>query len=62
MEREKNRRDKCKCGRFFYWSIEENKVSCPHCETEYKVDCDSILLYWLEEIIQKKEPYKTEMR
>ena len=57
------RRDKCKCGRFMTWdTYEDSKVICKHCKTEYKVECDSVLLHWLEEIVENKKPYTTEMR
>ena len=57
-----NRRDKCKCGKFFYWDTDSNRVVCPHCETVYKVDCDSVLVYWLVEDIRRDEPFTTDAR
>ncbi len=59
---EKDRRDRCKCGKFFYWSTEESIVECPKCKTKFRVDCDSIFVYWLEEIIKSPVPYKTDPR
>jgi hypothetical protein len=56
----KDRRDKCKCGKIITWDTEEDdEVICPHCQTKYKVDCDSVLVYWLVEKIEKQTPYKT---
>lgn len=58
MER-KDRRDKCKCGRFFYWSTNCDETICPHCKTVYKVDSDYTLVFWIEEKIEVKQPFKT---
>ena len=58
----KDRRDKCKCGRIIVWDTDDNEVSCKHCGIEYKVDCDSILVYWLVEKIEHQNPYQTEAR
>jgi len=57
-----NRRDKCKCGKFIIWDTNNDEVICKHCKTEYKVDCDSVLVYWLVEKIEKKQPYQTEAK
>ncbi len=62
MPKEKDRRNKCKCGKFFYWGTDERTVKCPHCGIEYKVDCDSVLVYWLEEKVVNPVPYKTVAR
>ena len=62
MKNRKNRRDRCKCGRFFYWDTSENYVKCPHCGIKYVVDCDSVLVYWLVERIELLNPYKTDAR
>ncbi len=58
----KDRRDKCKCGNFIAWDTDEHTVKCWHCGMEYKVDCDSVLIYWLEEVTKREQPYKTEAR
>ena len=59
----KDRRDKCKCGRFIAWdTAEDNEVTCKHCGTEYEVDCDSVLVYWLVEKHKKEQPWQTEAR
>jgi hypothetical protein len=62
------REDKCKCGKTLYWRPEEmthkDRVTCHACETVYRMDCDSILVYWLEEVIPsyKLTTYKTDPR
>jgi hypothetical protein len=62
-EGDKMRRDKCKCGKFITWDEgKDSEVKCKHCKTEYRVDCDSVLLYWLEEKIEKRQPYRTNPR
>lgn len=58
----KDRRDKCKYGRIIAWDSDESTVTCKHCKTEYRVDCDSVLLYWLVEKIEEQIPYKTEAK
>lgn len=58
----KNRRDECKCGKVIVWDTEESLVKCKHCGTEYNVECDSVLVYWLEEIVERKNPYTTNAR
>ena len=60
----KDRRDTCKCGRIFYWSTDENKATCPHCKTVYRVDCDDRLVYWLQEEMEfsKRIPFTTVAR
>ena len=57
-----DRRDKCKCGRIMAWDVDWNTVTCKHCGTVYKVECDSVLVYWLEEKIKAEQPFKTEAR
>ena len=59
-----DRRDKCKCGRFICWdtSTNDNHVSCKHCGTKYKIDCDSVLVFWLVEKCKKETPWTTEAR
>ena len=57
------RKDKCKCGKFVNFDPQEDdEATCKHCGTKYKVDCDSRLVYWLVEVIDKKTPYKTDAR
>jgi len=74
----KDRWDKCKCGRHMYWDPEEiptiNKngwqvIKCKNCGISFRVECDSVLIYWLEEIVEPKKeivepkkPYRTEAR
>ena len=58
----KDRRNRCKCGKVMAWDTEDNTVTCKHCKTEYLVDCDSVLVYWLAEKIERKQPYTTEAR
>lgn len=60
--KEDNRHDKCKCGKFIIWTTEDDIVICLHCGTAYKVDCDSVLEYWLEEKIERQQPFRTDMR
>lgn len=62
MSTEGKRHDKCKCGRVIYWDTDENEVICRKCDTRYKVDCNSILVYWLVEKIDTPKPYTTEAR
>jgi len=55
--REKDRWDKCKCGTRMFWGPQKNEeVVCGKCGTRYDIECDSVLVYWLEE---KIEPYRT---
>ena len=59
------RRDKCKCGKFIIWDPFESDnrlIICKYCGTEYKVDCDSILVHWLVEKQKKDQPWQTEAR
>jgi len=56
------KRDKCKCGKIIVWDTDESKVKCKHCGTEYEVDCDSVLVYWLTEKIGNPRPYTTEAK
>lgn len=58
----KDRRDTCKCGRIITWDVNESNVICKHCKTEYRVDCDSVLVYWLVEKLERIRPYTTEAR
>lgn len=63
MERDKWRVDKCKCGRKIYWDpYNDRMVKCGECKTEYRIDCDSVLVYWLVEKVKKSEPWMTEAR
>ena len=60
------RRDPCKCGRILIWDppemADKDRVTCPRCGTKYKMDCDSVLVYWLEEVVAYTPPYRTEAR
>ena len=58
----KDRRDKCKCGRIIAWDTEDREVTCKHCETEFTVECDSVLVHWLEEKLERIKPYKTDAK
>ena len=58
----KDRRDRCKCGRIIAWDSDEKETECKHCGIKYSVECDSVLVYWLEEIIKSDRPYKTEAK
>jgi DNA-directed RNA polymerase subunit M/transcription elongation factor TFIIS len=53
------RRDKCKCGKYMVWDESKNIVKCKHCNTEYSVEMDSVLVYWLEEKIQETKKWTT---
>ena len=56
-----DRRDNCKCGKIITWNDDgKGTVICKHCRTKYKRDSESILVHWLEEIIEQRNPYKTE--
>jgi len=58
-----DRWDLCKCGVKLWWDPhEDDEVVCGKCRTRYKVDCDSVLVYWLEEKVESMVPYKTEAR
>ena len=60
------RRDKCKCGKFIIWEDGYRKhddlVTCKHCGTQYSVEDDDITVFWLEEKVLIKKPYKTAAR
>lgn len=59
------RHDKCKCGARLTWDpheIKDQHLMCTHCGTNYRVDCDSVLVYWLVEDIREQKPYTTEAR
>ena len=58
----KDRRDKCKCGRYFYWDDYGRIVTCPHCGTEYDVDFDSTIVSWLVERVKSPVKYTTPAR
>jgi len=57
---EMKRRDKCKCGRVINWDTENNTAKCKSCNTEYQVDCDSVLVYWLVEKIPERKKWRTD--
>lgn len=57
-----NRRDKCKCGMVVTWKTSDSLVTCKYCQTKYTVEADSVLVYWLEEIVDKVIPYRTDAR
>ena len=57
-----NRLDICKCGRIITWDTEDDMAICKHCKTEYLIDCDSVLIYWLVEKIDQEKPYRTDAR
>ena len=57
-----DRRDKCKCGRIIAWDTKDSEVTCKHCQTVYLVGCDSVLVYWLEEKLERRQPYRTDAR
>lgn len=58
------RRDICKCGSTIRWDYDGNKtiVECKSCKTEFKIQSDSCLEYWLEEIIKPIQPWTTPAR
>lgn len=65
----KDRRDRCMCGRIIAWDEDANKVTCKHCGTDYEVESDSVMVYWLREIVKDNvcrhcgndiKPYKTD--
>ena len=63
MTMEGLRRDKCKCGKNIVWNPHAGKkTKCKHCQTVYKIECDSVLVYWLQEIIDTPQPHQTEAR
>jgi hypothetical protein len=62
MDTEDFRYDHCKCGNLLKWNCEMEKVQCPKCNTIYYVNSDSQLVYWLEEVLDKIVPYKTDVR
>jgi len=58
------RRDICKCGSTIRWDSDgkETIVECKSCKTEFKIQSDSCLEYWLEEIIKPIQPWTTPAR
>jgi len=63
MKLEKDRRDKCKCGKFISWDPYSNDdVVCKHCGAKYSIECDSVLVYWLYEKHPQKKKWQTEAR
>ncbi|KKN10549.1 hypothetical protein LCGC14_1035370 [marine sediment metagenome] len=60
--REDLRHDRCKCGKFIIWDEGDNSVICKYCGTEFKVESDSVLVYWLEENVKTKRGFYTEAR
>ena len=63
MQKDKWRVDYCKCGRKIYWDPYVDRiVTCGRCKREYKVDCDSILVYWLVQKTKIEKPWMTEAR
>lgn len=59
------RRDKCKCGRIIVWEDGwdgEREVVCKHCGVKYTTESDDITVSWLEEKIERQQPYRTEAR
>ena len=56
------RHDHCKCGCMINWDTDWEEAKCNHCGTVYKVDCDSVLVYWLVEKLEKRTPWTTEAR
>jgi hypothetical protein len=61
-----DRCDKCKCGKLIVWNTETYDdlagVECKSCGTEYRVEADSRLVYWLEEKLEIGKPYTTSAR
>jgi len=56
------RRSKCKCGKIIAWDDEKNNlIICKHCKTTYRIDGDSVMIYWLEELVEIL-PHKTGMK
>jgi len=65
--RDNLRHDKCKCGKFILWDIDDyswdrNEVVCNHCKTKYRIESDSVLVHWLEEKVETKRGFSTEAR
>ena len=56
------RHDLCKCGKVIDWDTDWDEAICPHCHTKYKVDCDSVLVHWLVEKLDKQTPWTTEAK
>jgi len=60
---EEKRRDRCKCGKWIVWEPHIlDKVTCKQCGTVYNVECNSVLVYWLEEKVTTPRPYRTEAK
>ena len=56
------RRDKCKCGRIMMWSEDATIFTCRYCGTQYSIESDDIIVYWLKERVERVKPYKTDAR
>ena len=56
------RHDHCKCGCMINWDTDWSEAKCHGCGTIYKVDCDSVLVYWLVEKLEKQTPWTTEAK
>ena len=54
--------DSCKCGADITWNTDQEKVKCDKCQRIYRVDCDSVLVHWLEEILDEGKPWRTDAR
>ncbi len=55
------RRSKCKCGRIIQWNEDSDGrelIVCKHCGAKFRIECDDILIYWLEEV-DDNPPYVT---
>ena len=59
----KSRWDKCKCGARLHWDpYEDHEIVCGKCKTKYIMDCDTVMVYWLVEEIERSKPYSTNPR
>lgn len=57
--------DKCKCGWRMHWDPhgkDTRTVTCPKCQTVYRIEADDQLVYWLEEKIPEPTRHVTRAR
>lgn len=56
--------DKCKCGHRIVWDPDDygDTVTCATCGTQYKIDADDRLVYWLAEILKEQKRHLTQAR
>ena len=57
------RRDRCaQCNKVMVWETDKKDFTCKSCGKEYRVECDSVLEYWLEEKRIDKPVWRSDMK